>query len=82
MPKLLPCPFCGGEAYYRPPDHISGTAFDCVRVECIYCGASPFAIEVYEGKKDEDKKEAIARFWNTRDNRNAGKVPKAEFDKE
>lgn len=47
--KLKPCPFCGGEAYYRTPTHLKGTAFDVMTVECKQCGASPYAVEVYDG---------------------------------
>ena len=46
--RLKPCPFCGGEAYYRTPTHLKGTAFDVMMVECKQCGASPYAVEVYE----------------------------------
>ena len=46
--KLKPCPFCGGKAYYRTPTHLKGTAFDVMTVECKQCGASPYAVEVYE----------------------------------
>ena len=67
MTKLLPCPFCGGEAYFRTPQHIKGTAFDCMMVECKHCGASPYAVEVYEFDTEEIKKSAIAKFWNRRD---------------
>lgn len=67
MTKLLPCPFCGGEAYYRTPQHVANTAFDRMMVECKRCGASPYSVEVYEGDTVENKREAIARFWNRRD---------------
>lgn len=66
MDKLKPCPFCGGEAYYRKPEHLKGTAFDIMRIECKKCGAAPYAVEVYEFDTEADKKEAIARFWNRR----------------
>ena len=46
--RLKPCPFCGGEAYYRTPTHLKRTAFDVMMVECKQCGASPYAVEVYE----------------------------------
>lgn len=65
---LLPCPFCGGEAYYRTPEHHKGTAFDIMRIECKRCGATPYAIEIYEFNKEEDKRAAIARLWNRRYN--------------
>lgn len=65
--KLLPCPFCGGEAYYRTPQHINGTAFDSMMIECKKCGASPYAVEVYQYDDEENKRAAIAKFWNRRD---------------
>lgn len=64
--ELKPCPFCGGEAYYRTPTHLKGTAFDVVAVECKQCGASPYAVEVYEFDTAENKRKAIADFWNRR----------------
>lgn len=51
--KLKPCPFCGGKAYYRTPTHLKGTAFDVMTVECKQCGASPYAVEVYENDTEE-----------------------------
>lgn len=60
--ELKPCPFCGGEAYYRTPTHLKGTAFDVVAVECKQCGASPYAVEVYEFDTAENKRKAIAGF--------------------
>ena len=70
MNELLPCPFCGGEAYYLTPEKEKGTAFETMRVECRKCGAVPFAISVYEGNTYEQKKQAIARQWNRRANSN------------
>ena len=64
--KLKPCPFCGGKAYYRTPTHLKGTAFDVMTVECKQCGASPYAVEVYEYDTEENKRKAIAEFWNRR----------------
>lgn len=66
--QLKSCPFCGGEAYYRKPEHFKGTAFDIMRIECKKCGATPYAVEVYEGKTETEKRETIARFWNRRAN--------------
>lgn len=63
---LKPCPFCGGEAYYRTPVKERGTAFDIMVIECIKCGASPYAINVYSGADDKEKQEAIAKQWNRR----------------
>ena len=64
--ELKPCPFCGGEAYYRTPTHLKGTAFDVMTVECKQCGASPYAVDVYEYDTNENKRNAIAEFWNRR----------------
>jgi restriction alleviation protein, lar family len=64
--KLKPCPFCGGKAYYRTPTHLKGTAFDVMTVECKQCGASPYAVEVYENDTEENKRKTIAEFWNRR----------------
>lgn len=65
--ELLPCPFCNGEAYYRTPQHVNGSAFDVMRVECKQCGASPYAVQVYQYDTEENKRAEIARFWNRRD---------------
>lgn len=62
--KLKSCPFCGGEAYYRTPTHLKGTAFDVMMVECKQCGASPYAVEVYENDTEENKRKTISEFWN------------------
>lgn len=66
MTELKPCPFCGGEAYYRTPQHEKGTAFDIMMIECKKCGASPYAVSVYENASDSDKKTVIAEYWNRR----------------
>lgn len=68
MTELKPCPFCGGEAYFRMPIKEKGTAFCSVSVECKRCGASPFAIMVYEGENDTHKMLAAAKYWNRRVN--------------
>lgn len=66
-PELKPCPFCGGEAYYRKPQHIKGTAFDVMQIECKKCGAAPYAVNAYEHDTEKNKKANIARFWNRRE---------------
>ena len=66
LPFLKPCPFCGGKAYYRTPQHQKGTAFDIMMVECKSCGASPYAVSTYEYNKIEDKCANIAERWNRR----------------
>ena len=64
--KLLPCPFCGGEAYYRTPHKAKGTAFVVVGVECRKCGAAPFATMTYEGNSREEMNAVAAKHWNRR----------------
>lgn len=66
--KLKPCPFCGGEAYYRKPVDIEGSAFVGVGVECKQCGAYPFSTMIYEGESEQRKKAVAAKFWNRRAN--------------
>ena len=66
--ELKPCPFCGGEAYFRTPQHDRGSAFEIMMVECKRCGASPYAIQVYACENEENKRAAIARLWNRRTN--------------
>lgn len=68
MEELKPCPFCGGEAYFRTPMKEKGTAFCSVSVECKRCGASPFETMVYEGEDDANKKLTAAKHWNRRVN--------------
>lgn len=50
----------------RLPTHLKGTAFDVMTVECKQCGASPYAVEVYENDTEENKRKTIAEFWNRR----------------
>ena len=66
MLDLKPCPFCGGEPYFLKPRHEKGTAFDTMMIECKHCGALPYGVSVYDGKKEEDKKAAIAKLLNRR----------------
>lgn len=68
MLDLKPCPFCGGEPYFLKPRHENGTAFDTMMIECKHCGALPYGVSVYDMEKEEDKKAAIAKFWNRRSN--------------
>ncbi len=65
MIKLKPCPFCGGEAYYRTPEKEKGV-FEIMMIECKKCGASPYAIQVYDCWPLEEKQNAIAKLWNRR----------------
>lgn len=66
MIEIKPCPFCGGEPYFLKPRHEKGTALDTMMIECKHCGALPYGVSVYDGEKEEDKKAAIAKFWNRR----------------
>lgn len=69
MNELLPCPFYGGEAYYRNPIPEKSSAFETMIVECRHCGAAPFACSVYSGDTKENKQLKIAELWNTRNAR-------------
>lgn len=61
--KLLPCPFCGGEAkFVKTSDEIVPGRVELVawNVKCSRCFASPLPNN-YEGSK-----EAAAKRWNRR----------------
>lgn len=62
--KLLPCPFCGGEAYIAEMDvrfiSCGQKEYETV-IKCEDCGAS-IESEVY-------RKDRIAEAWNTRTER-------------
>lgn len=62
--KLKPCPFCGGEAYYRTPIHKGCEVI--MMVECKHCGASPYAAYLSDVWGEDKWKEAIAEMWNRR----------------
>ena len=66
--KLLPCPFCGGEAeFYRMTTRQNFRWSDCVGVRCKTCGASCSTV-LYDARihpNDEEYYEA-AKAWNTR----------------
>lgn len=66
--KLKPCPFCGGEGYFRTPVKERGSAFEAMFIECKKCGASPYGISVYCLDDWEKKYYAIAKYWNRRAN--------------
>lgn len=61
---LKPCPFCGGQAYFRTP--IRKGPEDVMVVECRQCGAAPYAVFVSIVWDDSTKKAAIAEKWNRR----------------
>ena len=66
--RLLPCPFCGGEAeFHRTPIKTNGGWCDSVVVRCKECEARTNRI-LYDKKKydiDGEYDEA-AKAWNTR----------------
>lgn len=68
MSKLLPCPFCGGEAeFYRSTTKTSNGYSDYVVARCKTCGASTNKI-LYDARKhvsDGEYCEAAAA-WNKR----------------
>ena len=47
MTELKPCPFCGGRARLFRIGHQSGTAFDDWGIECVQCGAMPWAFSMF-----------------------------------
>ncbi len=63
---LRPCPFCGGDAYFRQVEK-AGT-FDVMMIECRKCGAVPYAVQVYQFADEKDKRAAIVKLWNRRAN--------------
>ena len=66
--KLLPCPFCDGEAeFYRTTTRQNFRWSDCVGVRCKTCGAS-YGTVLYDARihaNDEEYYEA-EKAWNTR----------------
>lgn len=58
--KLLPCPFCGGEAALRFGAFFKGYAM----VKCKKCGAS--TMECYSRNNAENARIQAAQAWNTR----------------
>lgn len=75
-PELLPCPFCGGAAYYLKPAmtrHVP--KMDCepqvseyptYQVECIGCGAHSVPRIMHLGCTEAEGKRAAADAWNRR----------------
>ena len=62
MTELLPCPFCGGEAYER--EHAFRNTHSWSMIICDDCGASVQRAGL-DGTYDGAKQAAIAA-WNTR----------------
>lgn len=66
--KLLPCPFCGGEAeFYRTPIKSNGGWCDSVVVRCKECEARTNRV-LYNAEihKNDSEYEEAAKYWNTR----------------
>lgn len=58
MPKLMPCPFCGGEAELNNTDLIAS-------VRCRFCGAATRLIVKYP-IDERDHVEVAVKGWNRR----------------
>lgn len=73
--KLKPCPFCGGEAYFKiaTTGHICETRSIHFRIECRKCGISRGRGEVFYRADDnlnmivtyDDRQKAVDE-WNER----------------
>ena len=68
IPKLLPCPFCGGEAVLVPT---SGTT---VREWFVTCGNLECGVLACKTRRFYSEEEAI-EAWNTRAERTCNRVP-------
>ena len=65
QPKLLPCPFCGGDNIYPESEEICCPIEYFGQAKCIDCDAvGPLAEFKYDNK--EDALEGAAAAWNTR----------------
>lgn len=66
--RLLPCPFCGGEAeFHRTPIKTNGGWCDSVVVCCKECEARTNRILYDKKKHDIDGEyDEAAKAWNTR----------------
>ena len=63
---LKPCPFCGGRARLISLGHRNGTAFDDWGIECVKCGAMPWALEMYRCRTQEEILATCAERWTRR----------------
>ena len=55
--ELKSCPFCGGTAQFKNPVQ---------KGLCRRCGATPYTLEMYGNRSNEEKKKALAEVWNRR----------------
>ncbi|MBU5680114.1 Lar family restriction alleviation protein [Blautia sp. MSJ-9] len=80
---LLPCPFCGGTAYFKNP--VRKGLHKELSVECKRCGAAPYTLEVYGNKSNEEMKTDLAAVWNRRGEKENDWIPVSkktpEYDK-
>jgi len=75
-PELLPCPFCGGAAYYLKPTVTKyvpkmdckpqASEYPTYQVECIDCGAHSVPAIMHLGCTPAEGKQAAAGRWNRR----------------
>ena len=40
--------------------------FSELSIECRRCGATPYTLEMYGNRSNEEKKKALAEVWNRR----------------
>lgn len=60
--KLMPCPFCGGEAEKENDKDEQGTEY--VYVGCQTCYARSDGWYLFEGKENAEK--VVSELWNRR----------------
>jgi len=68
-PKLLPCPFCGGNPEYVPIHYANSGEFHTSRVECPTCLVfKEVTIHSWVGNRptESDIKPKVIKKWNTR----------------
>ena len=78
QPKLKPCPFCGGEAFYKYSEPDENYPDGCIGVYCSLCSEftgntiSGYDICIFSGiivrqLKDKSVTElSVAQLWNRR----------------
>lgn len=66
MDKLLPCPFCGGEAKLKTARKSDGQiSYDSIYVACLDCRSTGLSYTTYYNVSSNPEEEAIAA-WNRR----------------